>query len=282
MRVLVTGAGGLVGRATVEHCVNLGDDVLSYDHKSLDITDNNLVRETIVRNSPDVVINCAAWTDVDACEFDIQRAYAVNAGGPENLAAASREVNAAFVTISTDYVFDGTKEGFYTQEDKPNPQSVYGQTKLEGEQRAAFAYRGSIVVRSGYIFGQGGTNFLSTVTERAKNGETLKAINDTYGTPTYAKDLAGRLRQLAQLNVPGIYHVVNSGMGVSFEQFTSKAVELVGNGRAVVETISSAELNRPANRPHNSRLRCLLSERIGLPSLRSWETALEEYVKSQG
>ena len=278
MRVLVTGGGGLVGRAVSEHCSKCGDEVLSYDHKNLDITDRDLVRETIVRNEPDVVINCAAWTDVDGCESDRDKAFAVNAVGPENLANACREVGCVFVTISTDYVFDGKKSGFYTQDDEPNPESVYAASKFEGENRSSRSYDRSIIVRTGYIFGPGGTNFLSTVVERVRNGTRLKAIRDMYGTPTYAKDLAERLRELAVINKPGIYHVVNSGPGVSFEEFTRKTVELVGNPNAEVETVSAETLNRPARRPRNSRLRCLLTGAIGLPDLRNWDKALDEFV----
>jgi dTDP-4-dehydrorhamnose reductase len=280
LRVLVTGARGLVGRAVTEHCAHAGDDVLSYGHKELDITDRHLVRETILANHPDVVINCAAWTNVDGCESDQERAFTANAAGPENLASACKEAESVFITISTDYVFDGAKPGFYTQQDQPNPQSVYAASKLEGERLSALAYGRSIVVRTGYIFGRGGTNFLSTVVERIQKGERLKTINDAYGTPTYARDLAARLRQLAEKNVAGIYHVVNSGPGVTFEEFTRKAIVLMGNRDAVVEVVSAEALNRPAKRPHNSRLRCLLSETIGLPPLRYWESALEEFVKT--
>jgi dTDP-4-dehydrorhamnose reductase len=280
LRVLITGARGLVGRAVSEHCSHCGDDVLSYGHKGLDITDRDLVRQTILDIRPEVVINCAAWTNVDGCESDRERAFAANAAGPENLASACKEVECVFITISTDYVFDGAKPGFYTQLDEPNPESVYAASKLEGERLAALAYDRSIIVRTGYIFGLGGTNFLSTVMERIQKGERLKTISDTYGTPTYARDLAARLRQLAEKNVPGIYHVVNSGPGVTFEQFTRKAVALIGNRDAVVETVSADELNRPARRPHNSRLRCLFTEKIGLPPLRDWESALEEFVRT--
>jgi dTDP-4-dehydrorhamnose reductase len=268
----------MVGRALREFCEASGDTVLAYDHARLDIANTEDVSRTVNYRRPNAVINCAAWTNVDGCESDVERAFAVNARGPENLARASRDVNAAFVTISTDYVFDGTKEGFYTQEDEPNPESVYGRAKLEGERRSTLIYDRSIVVRTGYIFGRGGINFLSTVVERALKGEKLKAITDTYGTPTYAIDLAERLRQLAELNVAGIYHVVNSGPGVSFEEFTRKAVALTGNREAIVEPVSTDTLNRPARRPRNSRLRCLLSEKIGLPPLRDWETALAEFV----
>lgn len=281
MRVLVTGAAGLVGRAVGEHCRDLRDQVFLYQHKDLDIADRDAVRKTIIETRPDVVINCAAWTNVDACESDPERAFAANATGPRNIAGACKDAGCRFITISTDYVFDGRKVGFYTQADEPNPQSVYAASKLEGERLASLANDHSIVVRTGYVFGRGGANFLCTVVDRAKRGEKLKAINDMYGTPTYAKDLAVRLRELAEINTPGIYHVVNSGEGASFEEFTRKAIALVGNRDATVESVSAAALNRPAKRPLNSRLRCLLTETVGLAPLRNWEAALEDFVKAE-
>ena len=279
MRVLVTGAGGLVGRYVSEYCGFRGDDVTTYAHKDLDITDGQFVRQTILSNRPDVVINCAAWTNVDGCESDHTRAFLVNATGPENLATACRDIECAFITISTDYVFDGAKAGFYTQLDEPNPQSVYAASKLEGERLSSLSYQRSIIVRTGYVFGCGGTNFLSTLPERIQRGEKLKAIRDTYGTPTYARDLAERLRQLSELDVPGLYHIVNSGPGVSFEEFARKTVKLIGGSQMSVEAISDEVLNRPAKRPQNSRLSCVLSEKIGLSPLRDWESALEDFVK---
>jgi dTDP-4-dehydrorhamnose reductase len=274
----VTGGRGLVGRALTEHCAAVGDEVLSYGHKDLDISDRDAVRQMILGDRPDVVINCAAWTNVDGCESDQERAFAANAAGAENLAAACKETECIFITISTDYVFDGAKSGFYTQLDEPNPESVYAASKLEGERLSARAYDGSIIVRTGYVFGPGGINFLSTVVERIKKGERIKAISDAYGTPTYAKDLAVRLRELAEKNVAGIYHVVNSGPGVSFEEFTRKAIALLGNREVVVEAVSADALNRPAKRPRNSRMRCLLTEKIGLPPLRDFESALEDFL----
>jgi dTDP-4-dehydrorhamnose reductase len=280
VRVLITGSAGLVGRAVVEHCSRRGDVVLPYPHKDLDIADRAAVRETVLQAQPAVVVNCAALTNVDGCESDELRAFAINAGGPENLALACKAAECVFITISTDYVFDGRKSGFYTQLDEPNPESIYAASKLEGERLSAQAYDRSIIVRSGYIFGAGGTNFLSTVVGRAQRGEKLRAIADMYGTPTYANDLAERLRELAELNIPGIYHVVNSGPGVSFEEFTRKAVRLIGNCEAVIEPVSLEALDRPAKRPRNSRLRCLLSEQIGLPPLRDWQSAVEEFVRA--
>ncbi len=277
----MTGAGGLVGRAMADHCRALGDEVVLYAHRDLDITNREAVRETILKQQPELVVNCAAWTNVDGCESNPEKAFAVNAAGPENLAAACKDVDCGFVTISTDYVFDGAKSDFYTQLDTPNPLSVYAASKLAGEQLPAGVYDRSIIVRTGYIFGTGGTNFLSTVVERARKGERLKAISDAYGTPTYANDLAGRMRELAVAGASGIFHVVNDGPGVNFEEFTRKVVALIGNRDVVVEPVSAATLNRPAKRPSNSRLRCLRSEQVGLSPLPDWEIAVEQFVTSE-
>src|SRR4051812_5256851 len=262
----------MVGRAVVEHCRACGDEVMAHNHRSLDITDERAVSQTFKNESPDVVINCAAWTDVDGCETDRERAFAVNASAVETLALNSRSARAVFVTISTDYVFDGTKEGFYTQRDDPTPTSVYGAAKLEGERRAQAASARTIVVRSGWIFGSGGRNFLSTVIERAYGGERLKAISDAYGTPTYANDLARRLRELAEMDIPGVYHVVNSGAGASYQEFTQAVLKAANCEAVEIEPVLMDTLKRPAPRPRNSRLRCLLSEAIGLPPLPDWES----------
>lgn len=278
MRVLVTGAGGMVGRAVSDYCRSKGDAVRSHDHRSLDISDQEMVRQTLLAEKPEMVINCAAWTDVDGCERDRERAYAANARGPENLANASRESGALLVTISTDYVFDGKKVGFYTQRDEPSPESVYGMSKLEGERRAQLACARTIVVRTGFIFGSGGTNFLSTIVSRARRGEKLKAIRDSFGTPTYARDLGVRLWDLAQRDLPGTFHVVNSGNGVSYEGFARHALEFSGFGTTELESVEMDSLKRPAPRPRNSRLRCLLSEAIGLHPLPFWQESLRDFV----
>ncbi len=280
MKAVVTGTSGLVGRAVAEHCTRSGDQIIDRDHAALDITDAREVNATLDRERPDVLINCAAWTDVDGCELNPERAQVANARGPELLALACRRVGALLITISTDYVFDGEKEGFYTQRDQPNPQSVYAASKLEGEQRAQLAWARTIVVRTGYIFGSRGKNFLSTMVERARRGERLRAINDSFGTPTYAPDLADRLRRLAQLDLPGTYHVVNAGDGASFDDFARLALEAAGLDIASIEGVSMSTLKRPAPRPRNSRLRCLLSEAIGLPDLPPWGQAVRDFVAS--
>jgi len=267
----------MLGRALAQHCRQLGDEVAAFDRHALDITDERAVSAAVGEAQPETVINCAAWTDVDGCELDPQHAYEVNARGVELLASASREARAGFVTVSTDYVFDGEKQGFYTKRDDPHPTSVYGQAKLQGERLAQAAAARTVVVRTGWVYGAGGRNFLSTVIERARRGERLKAISDAYGTPTFAEDLAARLRQLAARDLPGIYHVVNAGEGTSFEGFAREAVRAAGV-EAEFETISMDALRRPAPRPRNSRLRCLLSEAIGLAPLADWRDALARFA----
>jgi dTDP-4-dehydrorhamnose reductase len=268
----------MVGQALNRFCELSGDEVVAFDHGALDIANTDSVKAAVLSARPDAVINCAAWTDVDGCEGDPARAREAHVIGPENLAVASREVGAAFVTVSTDYVFDGEKDGFYTQRDDPNPQSVYAKTKLEGERRSQLAYARTIVVRTGFIFGPGGRNFLSTVLDRARTGEPIKAIGNSYGTPTYSEDLAARLRDLALLDLPGIFHVVNAGNGASYEEFGRAALKLGGFETKSVETVDVNSLKRPAPRPRNSRLKCLISEAVGLPELPFWEDALQEFV----
>jgi len=278
LKILVTGAGGLVGRAVISVCAANGDEVIGLTHQALDISDEAAVRAQVDAQTPDVIINCAAWTDVDGCEFDRERALRANAAGPELLALACRRLSALLITISTDYVFDGAKDDFYTQRDQPNPLSVYAESKLDGERRAQAAWARTMVVRSGYIFGRGGTNFLCTFVDLARAGQHLKVINDMFGTPTYAPHLAQRLRDLAALDLPGLYHVVNGGDGVSFAQFARTAFELAGLDPALLESVSTESLSRPARRPRNSRLRCLLSAAIGLPEMPPWHEGLREHV----
>jgi dTDP-4-dehydrorhamnose reductase len=278
MKVLITGANGMVARAAIDHCRSIGDGVVALSREELDISKRETVFEIFERENFDAVLNCAAYTNVDGAETNKEICYKANAFGVENLALASRATEARFVTISTDYVFDGSKRGFYTQEDVPNPQSVYAQSKFEGEIRAKHAYTRSVVVRSGWIFGTSGTNFLSIMNRLLADGKPIKAIKDSYGTPTYATDLARRLRELAELDKPGVFHVVNSGDGASYLEFAEKVCEVGGFEKSLVEAVSFADLKRPAPRPQSSKLACLVSEKYGLKSLRNWEDALKSFL----
>ncbi len=276
MKILVTGAGGLVGGETTKYCQNIGDTVVAATRAELDIADKQAVFEFLEREKPDSVINCAALTDVDGCETNVEQNYQANAYAVENLALGCRKIGANLVTISTDYVFDGAKTDFYTQRDDTNPTSEYGKAKLLGEHLALTNLGRAIVVRSGWIFGRNGKNFLSKMPELLFAGKTIKAIGDSHGTPTFAVDLAKRLRELAELDLPGVYHVTNSGEGTTYKGFARE----IGINQNLIESVSFADLKRPAPRPQNSKLRCLISEKFGLAPLPDWKTALRNYVES--
>ena len=275
MKVVVAGSRGLLGGAVASHFRDAGDDVIALDRDQLDISNRDAVRQLFEEDRPDYVINAAAWTDVDGCEADTQRNIAVNALGPGNLALESSRINAGLITVSTDYVFDGTKDGFYTQRDDPNPQGEYGKAKLHGERLAMVSNARTIVVRVGWLFGKGGRNFLSKIPDFVASGAELKVINDSYGTPTYAPHMARRLRELALLDLPGIYHMANSGPGTSYAGF----VRALFPDLNIMETTADS-LNRPAPRPRNSRLACLLQSALKLEPLPDWKEALEEFRSS--
>lgn len=268
----------MVARATIDYCQSVSDEVVALTRQEFDISDREKVFDFFDREKPHAVINCAAYTNVDGAETNEEVCFQANSAGVENLALASKNVDAAFVTISTDYVFDGFNEGFYTQRDTPNPQGVYAKSKLEGEIRARNAYSRTNIVRSGWIYGAGGTNFLSVMDKLLAEGKPVKAISDSFGTPTYAKDLAKRLRELIDLDLPNVYHVTNAGDGTSYLGFARKVCELKHLNADLLESVSVNDLNRPAPRPQYSRLACLFSEKLGLSPLQNWETALAEFL----
>ncbi len=268
----------MVARAAIRHCESIGDEVVAAAREDLDIADRDGVFAFFRERRPDAILNCAAFTDVDGAETNPEAAFNSNAVGVENLALAAREIDAAFLTISTDYVFDGQKSGFYTQRDTPNPISEYGRGKLAGEIAARNAYARSIVVRSGWIYGDGGTNFLSVMHRLLAEGKRLKAIHDAYGTPTFAEDLARRMRELVDLDMPCIFHVSNAGSGASYLEFAEMVCDVGRFDRNLIEPVSNKDLSRPAPRPVSSKLGCLFTERFGLEPLPRWEEALKVFV----
>lgn len=273
MKILITGANGMVARAVATLCRDLDDDVHAWTRSDLDITDVAACQQTITDLSPDAVINCAAYTDVDGAESNSELAYAANAFGPQNLALACKEAGAHFVTISTDYVFDGSNLGFYFESDEPRPLSVYGESKVDGERRTINANPTSAVVRSGWIYGDSGTNFLSVMHRLLADGKGIKAISDAYGTPTFAGDLAIRLREIADMKGAGIFHVANSGEGASYLGFAEKVCEIGGFDRGLLESVSHHELKRPAPRPVSSKLAS-----VRLDPLPEWTDALSRFL----
>lgn len=278
MKTLITGANGMLARAAIRHCRESGDDVVALSRADLDIAKHDAVVAAFERERPEIVLNCAAYTNVDGAETNIEQCYAANAEGPENLSYAGREFGAVLVTISTDYVFDGEKDGFYTESDAPNPQSVYAKSKFEGEQRVLSANENAIVIRSGWIYGRDGTNFLSKVRELLEQGTQITAITDSYGTPTFAGDLAARMRELAALKATGIFHVTNSGPGASYYEFASAVAEICGFDSALIQPVSNDSLQRPAARPTNARLASVRDHEFHLAPLRNWTSALSEYL----
>lgn len=281
MNILVTGANGMVARAAAEYCRAIGDEVTALTHQQLDIADRTAVEARLRDLRPDAVLNCAAFTDVDGAETRRDECFAANARGPENLARACREAAARFVTVSSDYVFDGRKEGFYVEGDTPNPQSAYARSKLEGERLVEAANKEAVVIRSGWIFGAGGTNFLSEVPSLLRSGTRIKAILDSWGTPTFAGDLARRMREFAAADLRGIFHVTNAGDGTTYLEFAETAAEIGGFDRSLIEPVSLNDLKRPAMRPKNSRL---ASERLaatGFDPLQDWTDALRSFIEKE-
>lgn len=268
----------MVARATAEYCRSIGDDVVALSRADLDIADLASARAAANGYRPDAIINCAAYTNVDGAETESEESFSANVTGPKNLALAALEFGCGFVTISTDYVFDGAFDGFYTQRHQPSPQGVYATTKRRGEIEALTSNARTIVVRSGWIYGRGGTNFLSVMGDLLREGKQVKAIEDSYGTPTFAGDLARRLRELAELDLPGIFHVTNSGEGTSYFGFAEKVCELGGFDPALLQAVSHADLSRPAPRPVSSKLACLYSERFGLAPMPEWQDGLRRFL----
>ena len=269
----------MVARAAIGHCREIGDEVVALTKEELDIADAAATMENFARERYDAIINCAAYTNVDGAETNADICYRANADGVRSLALAAKAIDAAFVTVSTDYVFDGAKlDYFYTQRDTPQAEGVYAQSKLAGETAAREAYARSMVVRSGWIYGAGGTNFLSVMNDLLAQGKSIKVIGDSYGTPTYALDLAKRLREFAALDLPAIYHTTNDGDGTSYEGFARQIAELKGYDQNLIESVSHTDLKRPAPRPVSSKLRCLFSQKFGLAPMRDWKQALKEFV----
>jgi dTDP-4-dehydrorhamnose reductase len=276
-RTLITGAGGLLGRCMSQRLLASNWQVTALTHQQLNITNEDEVRRNVEETRPHVVINCAATTDVDRCEREPDWAYAVNEQGARNLARACRKSDAEFVHVSTDYVFDGEKEGFYTQEDAPNPLSIYAKSKLAGEIAAQEEIEKAYIVRTSWIFGVGGKNFGSRIFDYAKSGAKLRGVTDQTSIATYAPDLASRIGEIIGISAYGLYQITNTGV-MSWYDFAKLAFELAGMRQVDLEPCTRADLNQLAPRPHNSAMRCLLSEQLGLAPLRPWQDGLADFV----
>ena len=277
MRLLVTGAGGQLGHDVARHAHDRGDDVVAVDRGGLDVTSRDAVLGAITSLRPDAVVNCAAWTAVDACEGDPDRAFAANALAVRWLREACDRTGAHLVQISTDYVFDGTLDRPYHEWDVPSPRSVYGASKLAGEREAGPA---ATVVRTSWVCGEHGANILKTVLRLAAERDELAFVDDQRGCPTFTADLAVALRRLAVDRRSGIHHVTNHG-AVSWYEFVREVVAAAGRDPAMVRPIATADLDppRPAPRPANSVLDNAVLRLAGLPLLRDFREPLRELVE---
>jgi dTDP-4-dehydrorhamnose reductase len=276
--ILVAGGGGLLGRSLA--ALSTADrPVVGLSRAELDISDRDSVRTALDRYRPSAVVNAAAMTDVDGCERDPEAARRGNVEGPRVLAEACRAAGVRLVHVSTDFVFDGTKREPYTIEDAPRPLSVYGQTKLEGEEAVRAALPDAIVARTSWVFGLGGKNFASRLFDYAARSTTLKGITDMRSIPTYAPDLASRLVELLRSGPAGTYHVTGGGGDTTWFGVARAALDVAGRTDVELLPVTVAELGLPAPRPAYSTMRCLLSERLGLPPLRPWRDALVDFVR---
>jgi len=273
MRLLITGSGGQLGHDLLE--IFHGSTVTGLDHQSLDISDRAAVEAAVAAIEPSWVINAAAYNDVDRAETDAGRAFAVNGAGPGYLAEAARRAGAGIVHISTDYVFDGHKGSAYVEDDTPNPLSVYGRSKLEGEQRVLNSGASACVLRTAWLYGAHGKNFVKTIRSAAAAGGPLRVVADQVGSPTWTRHLAQAMSGLMQSAARGLFHVVNAGQCSRYQM----AQAIVG-GAVEVIPITSAESNRPAPRPPNSALRSARWQQTGLPALVDWEVALASFLET--
>lgn len=281
MKVLITGAQGQLGKDLQDRFNAVGDyKVFSFGHDELDITQPNRVQELITTIGPDIVIHAAANTDVDGCELEPDNAYRINALGSRNIAVASAKTGAKLVYISTDYVFDGKAQRPYTEFDATNPISVYGKSKLAGERYVAGLSDKYFIVRTSWLYGQHGHNFVKTMLRLAKEKNELAVVDDQIGSPTYTKDLARFIGNLVQTELYGIYHATNTG-SCSWYKFARTIFDIAGLNHIKVRPISTSELGRPAPRPPYSVLDHYCIRLEGLTDLRSWEEALQEYLSNE-
>ncbi|HWG73205.1 MAG TPA: dTDP-4-dehydrorhamnose reductase [Acidimicrobiales bacterium] len=282
MRVLVTGASGQVGTDLVRWFAGATSyEVVAADHGRLDVGDRDAVRAAAAGVAPSIIVHAAAWTAVDDCEADPDRAWRVNALGTRHVAEAAASVGAHLVYLSTDYVFDGTLERPYHEWDAPNPRSVYGASKLAGEREVMVLAPGAAIVRTSWVCGVHGDNMVKTVLRVAAKEKDLAFVDDQRGCPTFADDLARAVVELAVGRRPGTFHVTNQG-ATTWYQFARDVVSAAGRDPAMVHPITTAELSPPrlAPRPANSVLDNAALRGSDLPLLPDHRDALVRTVRT--
>jgi dTDP-4-dehydrorhamnose reductase len=273
MKVLVTGAAGMLGRDLMLAAGNAGHDVVGFGRRELDITDAAALAKKLDLERPDIVVNSAAWTDVDGAEEAEEAAFVVNGSGAGNVAAAAAELGIGVVHVSTDYVFDGAKGAPYVESDQPAPLSAYGRTKLAGEEAVAAANKRHLIVRSAGLFGIGGNNFVETMLRLANSQSEVLVVRDQIGSPTYTWHLAYGIVRLIEGIEYGIHHMAAAGK-CSWYEF---AREIFEQAKVDCKVLSGTTemLGRPAARPPFSALTSQREHAIRLPS---WHDGLAGYL----
>ncbi|MBY0600239.1 dTDP-4-dehydrorhamnose reductase [Bacillus bingmayongensis] len=276
MKVLVTGAGGQLGKEFVAYFVEKGYTLYSFTRKKLDVTDTVSLFLIMKKLQPDLVLHCAAYTQVDAAEENWKEAYAVNAVGTRNIAVASEAIGAKLVYFSTDYVFDGERACDYHEFDQTNPLNVYGASKFAGEEAIRNFHSRYFIVRTSWLYGRHGPNFVRTMQTLADTKKELRIVGDQIGCPTYTKDLVCKIEEIVQTNRYGVYHVSNQGKCSWFEFACRIFQEMGAEVKAI--PVKTEEYGAKADRPRYSVLQHLCLELNGFSPMRHWEEALREYL----
>lgn len=275
-RVLVTGANGQLGMDVVQSLKSQKQTVYGYGRNELDVTDIEQVSKKLNEIKPNVVIHCAAHTKVDLAESEPERAFRVNAYGSRNIAVISEQINAKLVYVSTDYVFNGRSERPYNEFDSTSPMSVYGKSKLAGEQFVRDLHSKFFIVRTSWLYGEHGHNFVKTMLRLAEEKESVSVVTDQIGCPTYSVDLAECIADLIETSKYGIYHISNSGQ-CSWYEFAKAIFEETGK-QIDVNPVSTVDFPRPASRPPYSVLDHMALRLNGFSEMRHWRQALLEFL----
>jgi len=273
MRIALTGSGGMLGHAVKQIFTDI--ELVSLAHRDIDITDLDKSVTKIKEIKPDYLIHAAAYTDVDGNEINPEKAYLVNSRGTRNVVMACEAINCPIIYISTDYVFDGKKEEPYNEWDQPNPINRYGLSKLMGEQFVSSLTNRFYIVRTSWLYGKNGKNFVNSIIKLLSEKEEIDIVNDQVGSPTYTIDLAIKLRELVGRGY-GTYHISNTSR-CSWHEFAVEIAKLKGI-KAEIRPITSDKLNRPAKRSAFSVLKNTMLRLEGIKELRHWKDALKDYL----
>ncbi len=277
MKVLVTGVKGQLGYDVVKDLEKRGHQPIGVDRDEMDLVDNEAIRMFIMEVKPEAIIHCAAYTGVDKAEEEVKICYQINAEAVKVIAECAKELNVKLIYISTDYVFDGTKEGEYVETDLPNPMNVYGASKLQGEQYIQTILEKYYIVRTSWVFGVNGNNFIKTMRRLGSERDELNIINDQVGSPTYTADLAPLLVDMMETDKYGIYHATNEET-CSWYEFTNEIFKQSGI-EVKTNPITTDQYPTAAKRPMNSRMSKVKLKANGFNLLPTWQEALAEYLK---